>query len=96
MRPKLRNGARGGAGRQAGGVAQQPPRGEVAEVFPPGEAEGGRLDWLHRGEYPGDLLVESANRAEHQQFVRGLGENHPLAAAGMDEGSRLGEGGLNS
>ena len=66
-------GAGGGAGREARGVAQQPARGEVAEVFPAGQPERRRLDQLHRRQQAGDLLVEPADGAEHQQFVRGFG-----------------------
>ena len=87
--------AGGGAGREAGGVAEEPARGEVAEVFPPGEPERRGLDRLDRREDAGDLLVQPAGRAEHQEVAGRFGEDHPFAAARRDEGAGL-EGGCSA
>ena len=85
--------AGGGAGRETRRVAQPPARGEVPEVFPAGQPERRRFDRLHRRQQAGDLLVEPADGTEHQQFVRGFGQDHPFPAPRLDEGARLGEGG---
>ena len=85
-------GAGGGAGGEAGGVTEEPAGGEVAEVFASGEAEGCGFDRLDGGEDAGDLLVEPADGAEHEEVGGGLGEHRPFAAAGVDEGAG-GEGG---
>ena len=89
--PETAKRAGGGAGGEAGRVAQQAARGEVAEVFPARKPERRRLDRLHRRQDPGDLFVETAHRAQHQQFVGRVGQHHPLAAACSDEGAGLGE-----
>ena len=85
--------AGGGAGGQARRVAQELARGEVAEVVARGQPEGGGLDRLHRRQDAGDLLVEPAHRAHHQQLVGGVGQHDPFAAARMDQGAGFGESG---
>ena len=86
-------GAGGGAGGEARGVAQEPAGGEVAEIFPARQPERRRRDRLHRRQQAGDLLVQPADRAEHQQLVRGFGQHDPFPAPRPDEGARPGEGG---
>ena len=77
----------GGTGGEARGVAQETAGGEVAEVLAAGEAEGCGFDGLDGREDAGDLLVESADGAEHQHVGGGFGEHDPFAAAGVDEGA---------
>ena len=91
--PEAAEGAGGGPGGEACGVAQEPAGGEIAEVFAAGEAEGCGFDRLDGGKDAGDLLVEAADGAEHQHVIGGLGEHDPLAAACVDEGAG-GEGGV--
>ena len=90
--PEAAEGAGGGTGGEARGVAQQPTGGEVAEVFPAGEAEGCGFDGFDGREDAGDLLVEPADGAEHQEIGSGFGEHDPLAAACVDEGAGGGRG----
>ncbi len=82
----------GGAGREARRIAQQAACGEVAQVCAAGQPERGRLDRFQRRQDTGNLLVEPAHRAEHQQFVRGVGQHHPFAAARANQGAGLGQG----
>ena len=84
--------AGGGAGREPRGVAEEPARGEVAEVFSPGEPKRCGFDRLDRRQDAGDLLVQPAGRVEHQKVAGRFGEDHPFAAARRDEGAGL-EGG---
>ena len=84
--------AGGGAGREPRGVAEEPTRGEVAEIFPPGEPERCGFDRLDRREDAGDLLVQPAGRVEHQKVAGRFGEDHPFASARRHEGAGL-EGG---
>ena len=90
--PEAAEGAGGGPGGEACGIAQEPAGGEVAEVFAAGEAEGCGFDRFDGGEDAGDLLVEPADGAEHQEIGGGFREHDPLAAACVDEGAG-GEGG---
>ena len=85
--PEAAEGAAGGTGGEAGGVSEQQSGGEVAEVLAAGEPEGCGLDRLDSGEHTGDLLVEAADGAEHQQVGSGFGEDDPFATACVDEGA---------
>ena len=69
MRPKLRNGPAAARVERRAASRSRRPGGEVAEVFLAGEPEGSRLDGFYCGQYSGDLFVQPANRAEHQEFV---------------------------
>ena len=80
-------GAGGGPGGEARGVAQEPAGGEVAEVFAAGEAEGCGFDRFDGWEDAGDLLVEPADGAEHEEIGGGFGQHDPFAAACIDEGA---------
>lgn len=74
---------------------QRPARrpSDVAEVFTAGESEGRGFDGLDGVEETGDLLVESADGAQHEELGGGFGEHDPFAATGVDEGAGLeGEG----
>ena len=90
--PETAEGAAGGTGGESRGVAQGLAGGEVAEVVAAGEAEGCGFDGLDGREDAGDLLVEPADGAEHEEIGGGFGEHDPFAAAGVDEGAG-GEGG---
>ena len=74
---------------------QRPARrpSDVAEVFTTGESEGRGFDGLDGGEDTGDLLVESADGAQHEELCGGFGEHDPFAATGVDEGAGLEGGG---
>ena len=70
--------------------AQQPGARRGADVLRVRRREGGRADLLQRGEDAGDLVVRSAERAQHQEIGRlRLREDDPLAAAGLDERAHL-------
>ena len=85
--PEAAEGAGGGPGGETRGIAQQPAGGEVAEVLAAGEAEGCGFDRFDGWEDAGDLLVEPADGAKHQEVGGGFGEHDPLATAGVDEGA---------
>ena len=74
------------------GLGSNAPRGapsDVAEVFTAGESEGRGFDRLDGGEDTGDLIVESADGAQHEELGGGFGEHDPFAATGVDEGAGL-------
>ena len=85
--PEAAEGAAGGAGGETSGVAEQQPGGEVSEVLAAGKPEGRGLDRLYCGDHAGDLLVEPADGAKHEEVCSGFGEDDPLAAAGIDQGA---------
>ena len=88
--PEAAEGTGGGTGGQSRRLAQEPARSEVAEVVARGQSECGGLDRLDGGQNAGDLLVETADRPRHEQFIGGLGQHDPLAAARVDEGAGFG------
>ncbi len=83
----------GGPGGKPRRVPQQHARGEVAQVPPSWQPEGGRGHGLHRRHDAGGLFVQARDGLHQQELVRGIRLDDPLASAGVNHGSRGGMSG---
>ena len=76
------SGTRAAARRAAGG-----PSGGRRGRSGSGSANVAGATGFELGEDAGDLVVGAAERADHEEVVVGVGQHHPLAAAGADQRS---------